>query len=80
MLGQRLDATHNKIQEIAGRLQGKDARRLTVLAMTMRKIAIRWAHLYHNELEQANATIEEQERQYQALAAGMKQLRKEHEQ
>ena len=79
MLGQRLDATTEKIQEIAGRLQGKDSKRLAVLATTMRKIAIRWAKLYHNELAAANDTIADLEEQYQALAATIKKLRKENE-
>ncbi len=61
MLGQRLDATRDKILEIAERMQGKDAARLKTLAKTMRKIAIRWANLYHNERTQAVERIKELE-------------------
>ncbi len=61
MLGQRLDATRSKIDEIADRMQGLDAKKLKVLANIMRKIAVRWANLYHNELEQALNRIAELE-------------------
>ena len=61
MLGQRLDATRNKIDQIADRMQGLPGRRLKVLAKIMRKIAIRWANLYHNERQQALDRIAELE-------------------
>lgn len=61
MLGQRLDATYNRIEEIVSRIQGDDAKRLKVLAKNMRKIAIRWANIYHNERTQAENRIEELE-------------------
>ncbi len=63
MLGQRLDATRDKILEIAERMQGRDAARLKTLAKTMRKIAIRWANLYHNEREQALNRVAELEKE-----------------
>lgn len=63
MLGQRLDLTQDKILEIAERMQGKDAARLKTLAKTMRKIAIRWANLYHNERTQAADRIIELEKE-----------------
>lgn len=61
MLGQRLDATRDKIDQIADRMQGLPGRRLKVLAKIMRKIAIRWANLYHNERQQALDRITELE-------------------
>lgn len=79
MLGQRLDATHDKIAEIAGRLQGKDARRLAVLAKNMRKIAIRWANLYHNELQIAKTRVAESEESYQAALRTIQEMRKQYE-
>lgn len=44
-------------------MQGKDAARLKTLAKTMRKIAIRWANLYHNERTQAADRIIELEKE-----------------
>jgi hypothetical protein len=63
VLGQRLDATQNKILEIAERMQGRDAIRLKVLAKTMRRIAIRWANIYHNERHQAAQKVKELEKE-----------------
>ena len=63
MLGQRLDATRAKIDEIADRLQGLPGKKLKVLANIMRKIAIRWANLYHNERQQALDRIAELEQE-----------------
>lgn len=70
MLGQRLDATRNKIVEIADRMQGIDSKRLTVLAKIMRKLAIRWANLYHNERQQALDKIVELEKEIEDLKNG----------
>ena len=70
MLGERLDATRDKIFGIADRMQGRDSKRLAVLAKTMRKIAIRWANLYHNERTQAQDRIAELEQELEDLKNG----------
>ena len=70
MLGQRLDATRNKINEIADRMQGLPGKKLKVLANIMRKIAIRWANLYHNERQQALDRITELEKEVEDLKNG----------
>ena len=70
MLGQRLDATKARIDEIADRLQGLPGKKLKVLAKIMRKLAIRWAHLYHNEREQALQRIAELEQEVEDLKNG----------
>ena len=67
MLGQRLDATQGKINEIADRMQGLPGKKLKVLAKIMRKITIRWANLYHNELAQALDRIAELEQEVEEL-------------
>ncbi len=63
MLGQRLDATRDKILKIAERMQGDDAARLKTLAKIMRRITIHWANLYHNERTQAADRITELEKE-----------------
>ena len=70
MLGQRLDATQGKINEIADRMQGLPGKKLKVLAKIMRKITIRWANLYHNERQQALERIAELEKQVEELKNG----------
>lgn len=70
MLGQRLDATRDKMLGIANKIEGRDSRRLTVLVGIMRGIAIRWANLYHNEREQALNRIQELEKQLEELKNG----------
>ena len=70
MLGQRLDATRNRIDGIANRMQGLDAKKLKVLAGVMRKIAVRWANLYHNERQQALNRIAELEKELEDLRNG----------
>jgi hypothetical protein len=70
VLGQRLDAARGRIEEMAGRLQDPDAKKLKVLAGIMRKIAVRWANLYHNELTQAVQKVAELEKEVEDLKNG----------
>ncbi len=77
MLGQRLDATRDKIIEIADRMQGNDAKRLKTLAKTMRKIAVRWANLYHNEREQLAQEIKKLGKDIQELGRTNNRLKNE---
>ncbi len=67
MLGQRLDATKARIEGIADTIQGVDAKKLKVLANHMRKIAIRWANLYHNERQQALDKVASLEKEIEKL-------------
>jgi len=67
VLGQRLEATKAKIDEIADRLQGLPGKKLKVLAHIMRKLAVRWANLYHNERTQAQNRIAQLEQELEDL-------------
>ena len=44
-------------------MQGRDAARLKTLAKTMRRIAIHWTNLYHNERHQAAEKVKELEKE-----------------
>lgn len=51
-------------------MQGLPGKKLKVLANIMRKIAIRWANLYHNERQQALDRITELEKEVEDLKNG----------
>jgi hypothetical protein len=61
VLGQRLDKLRDRALNILETTQGGDAVRLRNIVKAMRKLAIRWANLYHNERHQAMERIKELE-------------------